>query len=64
MPHRRTAQQQERRRPSRRQRQTINEKKSVSSALDAKVDESLEETFPASDPASWTVIVSIGAPPR
>jgi hypothetical protein len=28
------------------------------------IDESLEESFPASDPPSWTVIVGIGAPSK
>ena len=27
-----------------------------------KIDESLRETFPASDPLSWTVLTGIGAP--
>jgi hypothetical protein len=29
-----------------------------------KIDESLEESFPASDPPSWTVFARIGAPRR
>jgi hypothetical protein len=27
-----------------------------------RIDESLEETFPASDPPSWTAFVRIGSP--
>jgi hypothetical protein len=28
------------------------------------IDESLEETFPASDPPSWTLLARIGSPKR
>jgi hypothetical protein len=29
-----------------------------------RIDESLEETFPASDPPSWTLLARIGSPKR
>jgi hypothetical protein len=46
-------------RPSGRQRPAIKEepKKVVS---EDQIDESLEESFPASDPPSWTALVRIG----
>jgi hypothetical protein len=31
---------------------------------DDKLDESLEESFPASDPPSWTLLMRIGSPRR
>ena len=31
---------------------------------DEKIDKSLEETFPASDPPSWTPLARIGSPRR
>jgi hypothetical protein len=33
-----------------------------SSLSEDKIDESLKETFPASDPPSWMVITRIGSP--
>jgi hypothetical protein len=33
-------------------------------SVESMLDESLEQTFPASDPPSWTIVTRIGSPRR
>jgi hypothetical protein len=49
-----------RRRPQRSHKQR--EKEDEDTVPEDRIDESLEETFPASDPPSWAVPVKVGAP--
>jgi len=47
-------------RPVRARRRPVEQDATVSA--DDKIDESLLESFPASDPPSWTVVTRVGAP--
>ena len=48
---------------ARRKQQRLPEKPDATPSED-KIDESLKETFPASDPPSWTLVARIGSPRR
>ncbi len=49
-------------RPTKRRNQAGRRDTEVTDRREDKVDESLKETFPASDPPSWTILAGIGAP--